>query len=109
MPTKTKSLTRARVAALCGEVTRARMRALSNSGSETTADGRLWLCIGLENALSGLVEDLAGLDALRALHEALGRDIRSDELAAYKAAQAARQQAYLDRAAAAAPITRAAP
>ena len=108
MPTKTKALTRARVAALCMEVTRARLRALAMSGSETSADGRLWLTIGLENALSHLVEDLAGFDAVHLLHETLGRDIGAQEVAAFKADLAAKQQAYLDRAAAAAPVIRAA-
>lgn len=104
---KPKPLTKARLAALHQEVTRARLRALSRGGGEHTPDGRLRMSIGLESALSNLVGDLCGIEAVNELHEVLGRDISPAEVAAFKAEEAARQQTYIDRAAAAAPVTRA--
>ena len=108
MPTKTKALTRARVAALCSEITQTRVRAVARGQNEHSIEGRLWCVIGLENAIACLVGDLAGVEAMHLVHEALARDIDPAEVLSFKTAEAARQQAYLDQAAAAAPVTRAA-
>ena len=96
MPRKQITLTRARIAALCAELVRARTRALAHDGSETSATGQIFVAIGFENALLGLVRDLGGDAAADMVSDSIGSDIKPAEVDAYRRERDARQRAYLD-------------
>lgn len=96
-----RTLTKARTAQLCNELRAARTRAIALSEREHGLDGYIRRLAGVEMALTNLVCDLAGVDAMTAVNASLDDPITPEEVAAYRATQAARQQAYLAQAAAA--------
>ena len=90
-----KPLTNARTAELCAALIKARTRAHAVAGSEHSVSGLSFVSIGVENALLSLVQDLAGTAAADMVSEAMGRDIRPEEVDAYRRERDARQAAYL--------------
>ena len=103
MPT----LTKARTAQLCTTLRAARARAIALHGSEYSLHGTDLLHTLIERAMCSLVADLGGLDAMAAVHSALGDDITADEVAAERSAHSERQARYLATAAAASTVAQA--
>lgn len=97
MPT----LTKARTAQLCDEIRELRLKAAATHGGEHSLAATYTREIGMEHLLWRVVRELAGGEAGAAVTEALSYSPTTGDIEAHRAANAARQQAYLQRAQAA--------
>lgn len=97
MPT----LTKARTAQLCDEIRKLRLEEAAAFSDRYSREACQRRELDLEMALFRLVLDLRGSEAALSLNEALSYSPTTGDIEAHRAANAARQQAYLQRAQAA--------
>lgn len=97
-----RTLTKARTTQLCADLRELRLKALAHGEGPHSLFAVITRELGLESMLCGLVAELAGVDAMRELHNALGAELSADDVVAYRARAAAQQATYLAAAAASA-------